>query len=63
VSCGSAFANAGWASRLDPRAPTEGNVTHLAHYLVELAEGEIDVGGCLRAGTRAYVLQHEARQE
>jgi len=61
-----AFASVGWAGRLDPRVRVpqlKGNVTHLTHYLVKLAEREIDVGGCLRASTRVHVLQRDARQE
>ncbi len=61
-----AFANVGWAGRLDPRVRVpqlKGDVTHLAHYLVKLAEHEIDTGGCLRASTRVHVLQRDARHE
>jgi len=61
-----AFADVGWASKLNPRvrAPQpKDNVTHLTHRLVKLAECEIDADRCLGTNTHVHVLQREARQE
>ncbi len=61
-----AFAGLGSAGGPDPGARAvqlKGQVACFAHYLVKLAERAIDVGYCLGASTRPYLLQPEACPE